>query len=348
MARKPQSGDGFQEFKAELRQGQPHHLYIFHGEEDYLRNYYLTALKKQLIDGPAEDFNLHRFDARTMDLGAFSDAMDAIPVMAEASFIQVDDVDLYQLDSADREQMAALLSDIPDYCHIVFVYDTVPWKPDRRMRKFQAVIDRQARIVDFARQPERELVSWVGRHFASLDKRITPELCRYLIMLCGASMTSMASEISKIAAYCTAPNISRADIDAVVEPVLDAVVFELTDAIAEGRTAGALQTLRTLLKMQQEPIPILGAIGSQLRRAAAAKDLLAAGKGTDALMKLYAMSSYPAQKAFGFARRLSEGFFDAALPLCAETDYQIKTSYADPGELLELLVLRLAQEARHA
>ncbi len=348
MAKKPDNSGAFQALKAALRRKQPHHLYIFYGEEDYLRTYYLGALRKLLSDGPAEDFNVHRFDARTMDLGAFSDAMDAIPVMAETSFIQVDDVDLYQLDSDEREQMAALLSDIPDYCYVVFVYDTCPWKPDRRMRKFHAVIEKYAQIVEFAQQPERELMSWVARHFTSHGKRITPELCRYLINLCGGSMSAMASEISKVAAYSTAQDISRADIDAVVEPVLDAVVFQLTDAIAEGRSAGALQILRTLLKMQQEPIPILGAIGSQLRRADAAKTLLAAGKGTDALMKLCAISSYPAQKAFGFARRLPEGFFTAALALCAETDYQIKTSYDDPGALLELLILRLAQEANHA
>ena len=348
MAKKADQTAALQALKAALREKKPRHLYIFHGEEDYLRTYYLGQLRKLLIDGPAADFNLHRFDARTMELGAFADAMDALPVMAESSFIQVDDVDLYQLGSEDRDQMATLLSDIPDYCYIVFVYDTCPWKPDRRMRKFHAAIEKNAEIVEFARQAEGELTSWVARHFASAGKRITPELCRYLMNLCGGAMTALASEISKVAAYSTASEISRADIDAVVEPVLDAVVFQLTDAIAEGRNAGALQTLRTLLRMQQEPIPILGAIGSQLRRADAAKTLLAAGKGTDALMKLCAISSYPAQKAFSFARRMPERFFTSALALCAETDYQLKTSYDEPGVLLELLILRLAQEASHA
>jgi len=36
-----------------------------------------------------------------------------------------------------------------------------------------------------------------------------------------------------------------------------------------------------------------------------------------------------------------------ALPLCAETDYLLKTSFDEPERLLELLVLRLAQEAGH-
>ena len=345
MAKKTDSGAAFRELKAALRQKQPHHLYIFHGEEDYLRIYYLAALKKLLLTGPAEDFNFHRFDARTWDLAAFSDAMDAIPVMADASFIQVDDVDIYQLPADDRDRLAALLSDIPETCYIVFVYDTSPWKPDRRQRKFHAAVEQNAQIVAFERQPERELMSWVARHFASHGKRIDPNLCRYLIAICGASMTAMAAEISKIAAYCTADAVSRADIDAVVEPVLDAVVFELSDAIAEGRFGKALQILRTLLQMQQEPISILGAIGSQLRRASAAQILASNGRGPDALMRLYGLSSYPAQKAFGFARRVPDRFFDAALRLCAETDYQMKTSFDTPEALLELLVLRLAQEA---
>ncbi len=347
MAKKAAPPGAFQAFKAALRRHEPSHLYIFHGEEDYLRVHYLEALRKQVLSGPAEDFNFHRFDAQTMNLEAFSNAVEAIPMMAEASFVQVEDVDLFQLSAEDRERMAELLSDIPDYCYIVFVYDTAAWKPDRRQKKLHAAIEQAGQVVEFARQSEQELITWVGRHFASLSKQISPELCRYLIVQCGASMTAMASEISKIAAFCPGPAISRGDIDAVVEPVLDAVVFQLTDAIAEGQFGKALKILGTLLQMQQEPIPILGAIGAQLRKAAAARTLSSAGKGPDTLMRLYGMGSYPAQKAFGFARRVPDGFFAAALPLCAETDYQIKTSFDTPERLLELLVLKLAQEAAH-
>ena len=347
MAKKAAPTGAFQAFKAALRRKEPEHLYFFHGEEDYLRTYYLEALRKQVLSGPADDFNFHRFDAQTMDVGAFADAVEAIPMMAEASFVQVDDVDPFQMNADDRERMAAILSDIPDYCYVVFVFDTVAWKPDRRLKKLNAAIEGSGQVVEFARQSEQELISWVGRHFAHFSKQITPELCRYLIVQCGASMTAMASEISKVASYCTAPAISKADIDAVVEPVLDAVVFQLTDAIAEGQYGKALQILRTLCKMQQEPIPILGAIGAQLRKAAAARTLSSLGKGPDALMKLYSMGSYPAQKAFGFARRVPETFFDTALPLCAETDHRLKTSFDEPERLLELLVLRLAQEAGH-
>ena len=86
---------------------------------------------------------------------------------------------------------------------------------------------------------------------------------------------------------------------------------------------------------------------THVRRASAAQILASNGRGPDALMRMYGLSSYPAQKAFDFARRVPERFFDAALALCAETDWQMKTSFDEPEALLELLVLRLAQEAKH-
>ena len=46
MAKKADNTGAFQALKDALREKKPHHLYIFHGEGDYLRTYYLSALKK--------------------------------------------------------------------------------------------------------------------------------------------------------------------------------------------------------------------------------------------------------------------------------------------------------------
>lgn len=75
-------------------------------------------------------------------------------------------------------------------------------------------------------------------------------------------MTSLLGEIEKICAYSAADTICKADIDAVTEPVLDAVVFQMTDLLSAGRYDEALLKLQQLLKMQQEPLAILGAVGS--------------------------------------------------------------------------------------
>lgn len=56
-----------------------------------------------------------------------------------------------------------------------------------------------------------------------------------MIFLCGNSMTNLAGEMEKAAAHTTTGVIKRYNIDAVCSPVLDAVVFDLTDAVTAGR-----------------------------------------------------------------------------------------------------------------
>ena len=158
-------------------------------------------------------------------------------------------------------------------------------------------------------------------------------------------MTALSGEIEKISAYSGADSICRADIDAVTEPVMDAVVFQMTDLLGQGAYGPALQKLHTLLKMQQEPIAILGAIGSHFRRISTARTLLDNGRQAGELMKLCGISDYAARRTMEAARRFSTEFCARAAVLVLETDYKMKTSFDDQDRLLELLILQLAQEA---
>ena len=128
---------------------------------------------------------------------------------------------------------------------------------------------------------------------------------------------------------------------------MDAVVFQMTDLLGEGKYGPALLKLRQLLKMQQEPIAILGAIGSHFRRLGTARTLLDHGRNSSELMRLCGIADYPARKTMAAAGKFSAAFCAKAAELIMETDYQLKTSYDDADRLLEVLILRLSQEARH-
>ena len=92
---------------------------------------------------------------------------------------------------------------------------------------------------------------------------------------------------------------------------------------------------------------LIARIRARRRRERRAKVLAANGRGSDALMRLCGIQDYPARKLMSAAARVSQHFCDQAVLLCAETDYQLKTSYDEQERLLELLLLQLAEEARH-
>ena len=347
MAKKQTGGGALQELKAQLKSGTPGRLYVFFGAEAFLMNHYLVQMKKLLLEELTESFNYHRLNNETFDIQAFADAVENLPMMAEHTLVQVDDVDLFRLGEGDRGKIAEILADIPDYCTVVFTYLTTSWKPDKRIKKLWEAIDGSGLIVEFAKQDQKDLIAWVTRHFAARGKRISSQLCAYLIDITGGTMTALIGEIEKICAYSGADEIRKSDIDAVTEPVLDAVVFQMTDLIGEGKYGQALLKLQELFKMQQEPLAILGAVGGSLRRIGMARTLMEAGKGSGELQKLCGIPDYPARKTMEAARRFSGTFCAKAAELVLEADYAIKTSFDNSERILELLVLDLAREARN-
>lgn len=345
MAKKTDQSE-FQALKAAIKSKNPAGLYIFYGEETFLLQHYLGQLKKLLVDELTESFNFTRLTNENFQLQTFVDAVESFPMMAERTMVQVDEIDLFKLPEAERNKVTEVISDIPEYCTVVFTYETVAWKPDKRLKKLWEAIEENAAVVEFSKQDQRDLIAWVQRHFAARKKQIAPELCAYLIDITGGTMTALSGEIAKISAYSGADHICKADIDAVTEPVLDAVVFQMTDMLSQGNYTGALVKLHTLMQMQQEPIAVLGAVGAHFRRISTARTLLDNGRPASELMKLCGMADYAARKNMEAARRFRPEFCRVAAELILETDYKMKTSFDDQQRLLELLILQLAQEAR--
>ena len=347
MAKYEEKDNSLQELKQDIRQKTPRRLYFFHGEEMFLLHHYLEQLRKVLTDDLTESFNAHKLNTENFDIRSFADAVENLPMMAETTFVWVDEIDFFKMSEPDREKIIDIFSDIPDYCTVVFTYETTPWKPDKRLKKLWDAVQKHGTIVEFAKQSQRDLIAWVTRHFAANGKRIKTDLCAYLIEITGGTMTALAGEIGKICAYSGADEIVKSDIDAVTEPVLDAVVFQMTDLLGQNDYGRALQKLQQLLKMQQEPIPILGAVGAHFRRMSTARTLSDNGKTAAELMKLCGVSDYAARKTMSAAVRFSAEFYAKAAQLILETDYAMKTSLDEPERLLEVLVMQLAREARN-
>ena len=217
MAKKThkESAEGYQLFKQELRQDSFGRMYILHGEESYLVESCRNVLKKKLVSGFAEDFNYHRFNAESWSIEAFQEAVEAIPMMSETSMVEVSDVNFFGFPEDERNLMTEIFSDIPDYCTIVFVYSG-EWKPDKRIKKLYAAMEAVCKVFELNKQPEYELIPWIRRQLAREKKTISDELCRYLLLQTGGSMTGIAAEISKLLAYTDQPQICKKDIDDVV------------------------------------------------------------------------------------------------------------------------------------
>ena len=347
LAKNEQLSTGLQELKKAIKEKNIGNFYIFYGDETFLKTHYLEQIRTQRTDEITESFNYRKLTGENFSMQELIDGVEAVPMMAEYTLTVVDDVDIWKFPEDDRNRFAELVSDIPEYCTLIFTYETVEWKLDGRYKKLCDAIKKYCKIVEFPKQESRDLIPWIGRHFAARGKKIASNLCAYLIEITDGTMTALAGEIGKICAYSGAEEITKSDIDAVVEPALDAIIYEISEQLSAGETGKALIKLEQVLKMQEEPISVLGTIGAHFRKLSAARVLQDNGRPYAELMSLYRMGDWSARKTMQSASRFSPRVLQAVAELIVETDRKMKTSTDDPKRLLEVLLLEISREARN-
>ncbi|MDE6933913.1 MAG: DNA polymerase III subunit delta, partial [Oscillospiraceae bacterium] len=141
VQRRAAGGGGLTKLKEALASGELGTAYIFHGEESYLREFYLSEMKKQLVAG-FESFNYHRMEGKGLTVQALTETVEALPMMAQRTMVQVVDWDLYKLGEEQRTALTALLEDFPPYCCLVIVYDQIEYKPNKTYKKLYAALDK--------------------------------------------------------------------------------------------------------------------------------------------------------------------------------------------------------------
>lgn len=347
MAKKKKEDSGIQ-FNDELRklkQNGPGALYLLWGPEDYLREHYLQTLKKLCLPEGEDSFSFRRMEGPDLELKELAAAIDALPFLTERSFIELRDVDLNKF--PDSEKLQKLLSDIPDYCTLVFVQGP-GYEIDGRLKLIKFIKERGIEL-KFTEQPQDALVKWIAKRFAANGKRVELEAAQHLIFVSGDLMNRLIPEIEKISSYVKGELVTVRDVDAVAHHLPEAVVFEMTDHLARREFNAAMEVLDELLSdKNNEPIAILSVIGMQIRRLYAARYAAEKRLGADFVSELCKLRyDSIASRLIASSRGFTLPQLQHAVELCAKTDYQMKNSSGDSTELLKELVLRIAAGETH-
>lgn len=335
---------GYEALRAAIKAGVPANLYIFYGEERYLLQTMARQLKELLIPGGFEEFNYHRLTGKGLTVQELAETAEAMPMMAEHTLITVTDMDIFKLDESQRTALIDLLGDFPPYCTLVFLYEQVPYKRDGKMKKLCAALNEYVQEVEFVQQERSDLLKWLKRRFAATGHDIDQTAADHLLFTCGSLMRGVIPEVEKIAAYARHERITVADIDAVAEPVLDARIFDMTNAVTARNYDRAAAILADLLRMQTEPIAILAALGKELRRLYTARLALDGGKDRVWLKELWSMSSdYPAKLLLQAAKNVDHDWCRQAVKRSQTLDRRMKSqrNMDSEGEL-KLFLMELA------
>jgi len=341
MAKKEKENVEYKNLIGDLKAGTPRRLYMFCGEERYLLEHYIGRLRARIPQG-TEEFNHKRFDGKNLTVDALSEAVDALPVFSDNTLVEIRGFDFQKASDDMRQGLYEILSNIPEEVCVVFVSEGAEFKLDGRI-KINAAIKKLFTVVDFQVQQGDELTRWAAKHVQAAGKKIDRAAAEHLVFVTGGLMTSMSGEIEKLCAYAQDEYITRDDIDAVVTPVLDAAVYELTDLMLAGKTEQSLKKLSDLLSLNEAPHKILYSVGIKLRQLLGAKLLQSDGGSIADLMEIYGIKyEFQAKSVFSAARRQSLTACRNYVLYAADTAYKLNSTGQNGGELIRELIMRMA------
>ena len=349
-----------------LQKGTPKTLYVLCGEETFRRDAAVRILKEKLVTKGLEAFNYAELDGKTLELRTLEETVNRPPMMAERTLVLVTDFPLFRKKRAKKsddaeenaedaeavreeaseqsaDAMLRLLSDLPPYVCLVFVYDTLECKPDARTKLYQKVKE-IGEIAEFTPAPQEELEPWIRSRCKELGVRIEREEMRTLVEHCGSSMQVLAGEIDKLCLYTNDGRITREDILEAACGSVEGQIFRLCDAIALHRSHDALRYLREMEQAREEPIPLLSMLSRQMRNLYTARLGLDNGLGATEIGALCGFKlSFQTDNLIRQARGVKLPAARRAMLLCTEYDWPLKSSKTEGYDLLNDLVLALCR-----
>lgn len=270
------------ELPASLKQKGIAPLYLVGGDEDYLRDQAVAAIKAAVLggtggggaDNPAAEgggldvFNEDLLYADESEAAEILARAGSVPVFAARRLVLVKSTE--KLPVRDGEALLPYLQAPCETTTLVFVAGK---KLDER-RKFTQALYKAATVVDCASLPEPQLPEWIRREAGLAGVRVNDEAVLLLRDLAvslkeaaGGSLYLIRRELEKLAAYVLEGRIAgSADVAALrgVEP--GASVFDLTAAIGARDRGRVLRILARNLEAGEDPLRILGALAWQYRR----------------------------------------------------------------------------------
>jgi DNA polymerase-3 subunit delta len=323
---------------------------VLFGDDAFLKRLALAALRSEVLDGDDAEFSLSVLDGTTAEPRDMLDELSTRAMFGGGRRMVV-------VEEAD-EFVSRHRAMLEDYVARpkpggVLVLNVKSWPSNTRLAK--AVVG-SGLTLECAAPPPARLLKWLSawtlkRHQAQLDR----ESAEALLEIVEPDLGLLDQELAKLAASAGPGGVITPEmVRDLVGGWRTKTTWEMLDEAVAGRAAVALVQLDRLLQGGENPIALLGQVGSTLRRFAAAARLIAQDEAAGrrgslrGALEAAGFKSFIAGKAEGQLKQLGRQRAGKLYRWLLEADLALKGVSSSPARarlVLEELIARLSTVA---
>lgn len=336
----------------DIKSGNFKQIYLFYGEEGYLKKQYRDKLKNALcasedsgmggLFGGASggnDMNFTAFEGKDTNPKEVIDLAETLPFFADRRVILIENSGFFKNACDD---LADYLAEIADTTHILFVEDEV----DKRSRMYKAV-KKNGKIVEFATQSEELITRWILSRLKKEGKNITGSVMQLFLSKTGTDMGNIDRELEKLICYTLDKNVIEAeDVEAIATEQTTNKIFDMVNAIAEHNQRKALDLYYDLLTLKEPPMRIMYLITRQFQILLNIKDMSRKGLDQQTMAQKAGIPPFAVRRNVTQAKGFTLEQLKDALKEGVELEEAVKTGQMNDQMAVELFIMKYSTKKR--
>ena len=239
-------------------------VYYFYSSERYLVRQAVARAAKLLAEGEDEETTV--LDGAAPEIEQLIMAAGTISFFGTRRVVLLPEVDPAAYSDKDLDELCATLASLENAVVVlgsVFEMERNKLKLGKRAQKLIAQCTKVGFAEELAKPKPYELKVMVMDRARAQDTTLSEGTATALLERCGEDPFLLENEVDKLCALSGYQTVTTAMVAEMGTVSLEADVFEMIRMITAKNATGACKKLQTLLRLQQEPIPITAAmIGS--------------------------------------------------------------------------------------
>jgi len=223
---------------AALQRGEFEPAYLFHGDDDFLKEAKVRAIVERATDAGTRDFNFEALRGAEVDTGTLASALAALPMMAERRVLVLRDVTALKKDA--RAALAKYLRRPAS--------DTVLVMTALAGAKVEKELVDGASAVEFKPLNDNDLGKWIAHQAKALGVEIGPKAAELLAGATGNDLALLTGEMDKLRSYTNGGLIDENAVSAIVGVKEGETLADLLDLIARRESGRAIALIAPVLQ----------------------------------------------------------------------------------------------------
>ncbi|MDR2427635.1 MAG: DNA polymerase III subunit delta, partial [Endomicrobium sp.] len=314
--------------------------YLFAGEEAYLIDLCLNKIEKLLA---VDDLNREVFYASDSTSEDILNAVFTLPFLSDKRLIIVKGVN--KMRATDAEHITKYLSNTSDTSCLVLLYSDNYKKEIIAKRKEllnACTSSKNCVAVDCRKQYESEAKDFIKSVLTDKGKNASYDIISRIIEENGTDLLNISNEIEKLSLYVgkDKKEITENDLEKVGGYTKEVNIYALSSDIESKNLKRALFVLEKLLNEGEEPVMVLSAISSSIRKMLNAKSMLEEqNMSISEVASALRIHSFYAGTFFSNLKKHNAKTLKESLKIILQADTAIKTGGNDAVSALEKAVL---------